>query len=134
LAVSPTLRYRFDPLGLFPPSLTLKSRYGTAVEHHSLYQYQFANAQNILTGFVQTETPYEVLCTPIIPFPCADCFFLQVLPAEPGCQTQPLSQQCDSKRSRLQLLCLWELRRPRHAYRERHQHADLRRRLLQLLQ
>ncbi|KAL1962166.1 hypothetical protein VTN77DRAFT_512 [Rasamsonia byssochlamydoides] len=32
--------------------------YGTAVEHHSLYQYQFANAQNVVAGFIQTETPY----------------------------------------------------------------------------
>jgi len=31
---------------------------GTAVEHHTLYQYQFANTQNIYAGFVQTETPY----------------------------------------------------------------------------
>ena len=32
--------------------------YGTAVEHHSLYQYQFANTHYIVAGFVQTETPY----------------------------------------------------------------------------
>ncbi|KAF4624064.1 hypothetical protein G7Y89_g14110 [Cudoniella acicularis] len=31
---------------------------GTAVEHHTLYQYQFANTQNIYMGFIQTETPY----------------------------------------------------------------------------
>lgn len=31
------------------------------MEHHSLYQYQIANAQNIFAGFIQTETPYEVL-------------------------------------------------------------------------
>ena len=32
-------------------------RYGTAVEHHALYQYQFANTQNIYMGQIQTETP-----------------------------------------------------------------------------
>lgn len=31
---------------------------GTAVEHHTLYQFQFANTQNIFAGFIQTETPY----------------------------------------------------------------------------
>jgi glucan 1,3-beta-glucosidase len=31
---------------------------GTAVEHHSLYQYQFANTKNIFAGQIQTETPY----------------------------------------------------------------------------
>ncbi|KAL9616659.1 MAG: hypothetical protein Q9160_008482 [Pyrenula sp. 1 TL-2023] len=32
--------------------------YGTAVEHHALYQYQFANTNTIMVGFAQTETPY----------------------------------------------------------------------------
>ncbi|KAH8703204.1 putative exo-beta-1,3-glucanase [Talaromyces proteolyticus] len=32
--------------------------YGTAVEHHSLYQYQFSGASNVVAGFIQTETPY----------------------------------------------------------------------------
>ncbi|MCJ1354548.1 MAG: hypothetical protein MMC33_004537 [Icmadophila ericetorum] len=32
--------------------------WGTAVEHHTLYQYQFANTQNIFGGQMQTETPY----------------------------------------------------------------------------
>ncbi|KAF7887027.1 uncharacterized protein EAF02_003674 [Botrytis sinoallii] len=31
---------------------------GTAVEHHALYQYQFANTQNVFMGYIQTETPY----------------------------------------------------------------------------
>ncbi|KAK4561740.1 hypothetical protein LTR86_004419 [Recurvomyces mirabilis] len=31
---------------------------GTAVEHHTLYQYQFANTQNLFAGVIQTETPY----------------------------------------------------------------------------
>lgn len=30
----------------------------SGVEHHALYQYQFANAKNIFAGFIQTETPY----------------------------------------------------------------------------
>ncbi|KAJ5292368.1 Endochitinase B1 [Penicillium atrosanguineum] len=32
--------------------------YGTAVEHHQLYQYQFSGANNVVAGFIQTETPY----------------------------------------------------------------------------
>jgi len=36
----------------------LTSRYGTAVEHHSLYQYQLANTNSIYMGYIQTETPY----------------------------------------------------------------------------
>nr|POE99422.1 glucan 1,3-beta-glucosidase [Quercus suber] len=31
---------------------------GTAVEHHALYQYQFAGASNIFAGLIQTETAY----------------------------------------------------------------------------
>lgn len=31
---------------------------GTAVEHHSLYQYQFTNTTNIFMGLIQTETAY----------------------------------------------------------------------------
>ena len=31
---------------------------GTAVEHHTKYQYQFSNAANVFAGFIQTETPY----------------------------------------------------------------------------
>ena len=33
-------------------------RVGTGVEHHTLYQYQLVNTQNIYMGFIQTETPY----------------------------------------------------------------------------
>jgi glucan 1,3-beta-glucosidase len=32
--------------------------YASGVEHHSIYQYQFANAKDIFAGFIQTETPY----------------------------------------------------------------------------
>ncbi|KAH7139188.1 exo-beta 1,3 glucanase-like protein [Dendryphion nanum] len=32
--------------------------WASGVEHHALYQYQFANAKNIFAGFIQTETPY----------------------------------------------------------------------------
>lgn len=31
---------------------------GTAVEHHSLYQYQFVSTQNVFAGQIQTETAY----------------------------------------------------------------------------
>ncbi|CZR68353.1 related to beta-1,3 exoglucanase precursor [Phialocephala subalpina] len=32
--------------------------YGTAVEHHSLYQYSLANTGDLFMGFIQTETAY----------------------------------------------------------------------------
>ncbi|KAE9364334.1 glycoside hydrolase family 55 protein [Stipitochalara longipes BDJ] len=32
--------------------------YGTAVEHHALYQYQLSSTANIYMGEIQTETPY----------------------------------------------------------------------------
>jgi len=32
--------------------------YGTAVEHHQLYEYQFADTQNVVAGQIQTETAY----------------------------------------------------------------------------
>ncbi|RLL97356.1 hypothetical protein CFD26_102491 [Aspergillus turcosus] len=32
--------------------------YGTASEHHQLYNYQVTNAQNVFMGLIQTETPY----------------------------------------------------------------------------
>lgn len=32
--------------------------YGTAIEHHVMYEYQFSNAQNVFAGQIQTETAY----------------------------------------------------------------------------
>ncbi|KAF2828532.1 exo-beta 1,3 glucanase-like protein [Ophiobolus disseminans] len=32
--------------------------WGSGVEHHALYQYQFSNIQNVFAGYIQTETPY----------------------------------------------------------------------------
>ena len=32
--------------------------WASAVEHSTLYQYQFANTQNVYMGFIQSETPY----------------------------------------------------------------------------
>ena len=32
--------------------------YGTAVEHHTLYQYQLSNTVDTFLGFIQTESPY----------------------------------------------------------------------------
>jgi hypothetical protein len=44
--------------------------YGTAVEHHALYQYQLANTANIYMGEIQTETPYyQPNPNTAIPFP-----------------------------------------------------------------
>ena len=39
------------------------TRYATAVEHYSLYQYQFSGARNLVAGFVQTETPCVIIST-----------------------------------------------------------------------
>jgi hypothetical protein len=44
--------------------------YGTAVEHHALYQYQFANTKDVYMGEIQTETPYyQPNPNTTIPFP-----------------------------------------------------------------
>ncbi|EOA82737.1 exo-1 [Exserohilum turcicum] len=32
--------------------------WASGVEHHTMYQYQFNNANNIFAGYIQTETPY----------------------------------------------------------------------------
>ncbi|KAH7317231.1 pectate lyase superfamily protein-domain-containing protein [Rhexocercosporidium sp. MPI-PUGE-AT-0058] len=46
---------------------------GTSVEHHDLYQYQFANTKNIYAGQIQTETAYwqpvpkAGVATPVVP-------------------------------------------------------------------
>ena len=43
---------------------------GTAVEHHSLYQYQFVDTQDVFMGHIQTETAYYQPNPPTsIPFP-----------------------------------------------------------------
>jgi len=43
---------------------------GTAVEHHTKYQYQFAGANDVFAGFIQTETAYYQPNPPAgIPFP-----------------------------------------------------------------
>jgi len=44
--------------------------YGAAAEHHSLYQFQLANTQNVYMGQIQTETPYyQPNPDATIPFP-----------------------------------------------------------------
>ena len=43
---------------------------GTAVEHHTLYQYQFATTKNVFMGQIQTETAYYQPNPPAyLPFP-----------------------------------------------------------------
>jgi glucan 1,3-beta-glucosidase len=54
------------------------------VEHHSMYQYQFANTQNIYIGFAQTETPY------FQPHPLARFPF----PAWPQLRDPDFQQEC----------------------------------------
>ena len=44
--------------------------YGTAVEHHTLYQYQLVGASDIFMGQIQTESPYYQPNPPVpLPFP-----------------------------------------------------------------
>lgn len=46
---------------------------GTAVEHHTLYQYQFDNTKNIFAGQIQTETAYyQPKPNATYPFPALD--------------------------------------------------------------
>lgn len=43
--------------------------WGTASEHHQLYNYQVANAANVFMGLIQTETPYyQSNPTALVPF------------------------------------------------------------------
>ncbi|TVY25611.1 Glucan 1,3-beta-glucosidase [Lachnellula hyalina] len=42
---------------------------GTGVEHHSLYQYQFSNTENIFAAQLQTETPYYQPSASSMPYP-----------------------------------------------------------------
>jgi hypothetical protein len=48
----------FVARGLLIESVDASWYYGTAVEHATLYQYQFQEASQIVTTFIQTETPY----------------------------------------------------------------------------
>lgn len=43
--------------------------YGTAVEHHGLYQYQLSGSGNVFMGQIQTETPYYQPNPPATIFP-----------------------------------------------------------------
>jgi glucan 1,3-beta-glucosidase len=44
--------------------------YGTAVEHHVLYEYQLVGANNVFMGYIQTETAYYQPNPPVpAPFP-----------------------------------------------------------------
>lgn len=48
----------------------MKNSYGTSVEHHTLYQYQFVDTRNIFMGQIQTETAYfQPNPNATIPFP-----------------------------------------------------------------
>jgi glucan 1,3-beta-glucosidase len=48
---------------------------GTAAEHHTLYQYQFAETQDVFAGQIQTETAYYQPNPPaIVPFPAVPVY------------------------------------------------------------
>ena len=44
--------------GILIEATTATWLHGTAVEHNTLYQYNFRNAQNVFVGMQQSETPY----------------------------------------------------------------------------
>jgi len=48
----------FTGRGIFIESQGPVWLYGTAAEHNVMYQYQIANAQNVILGMIQIETPY----------------------------------------------------------------------------
>jgi glucan 1,3-beta-glucosidase len=49
---------------------------GTAVEHHTLYQYQFANTRDVFAGQIQTETAYYQPNPPAtVPFPAVAALY-----------------------------------------------------------
>ena len=57
--------------------------WGTAVEHHVLYEYQLNNAKNIFMGEIQTETAYyQPNPDATIPFPAEAAWSDPVFPAE----------------------------------------------------
>jgi glucan 1,3-beta-glucosidase len=50
--------------------VTNNTRYGTAVEHHVKYEYQFVDTRDIFMGQIQTETAYyQPNPDALIPFP-----------------------------------------------------------------
>ncbi|KAL2357866.1 exo-beta-1,3-glucanase-like protein [Cryomyces antarcticus] len=58
---------------------------GTAVEHHVLYEYQFANTKNVFAGQIQTETAYyQPNPNATIPFPAIASLNDPVFPAATG--------------------------------------------------
>jgi glucan 1,3-beta-glucosidase len=48
----------YNPRGILIESQGPMWMYGTAMEHHSLYQYNFYGAKNIFIGVMQTESAY----------------------------------------------------------------------------
>ena len=48
----------FSGCGILVESTAPTWLFGTASEHHVIYQYAFHNAQNLFAGLIQTETPY----------------------------------------------------------------------------
>lgn len=62
---------------------------GTSVEHHTLYQYQFANSRNVYMGHIQTETAYYQPNPPAsIPFPALSVYNDPVFPSSCLSSTQ----------------------------------------------
>lgn len=67
---------------------------GTAMEHHTLYQYNYYNARNVFSAFQQTETPYWQGYGSV---PAPDIWFPSLTPADPNfswCSGNSTDAQC----------------------------------------
>ncbi|CAN9447070.1 unnamed protein product [Alternaria alternata] len=66
--------------------------YGTAVEHHVLYEYQFVDTRNVFMGQIQTETAYyQPNPDALIPFPTVPALSDPVFTATPSNGTNSTS-------------------------------------------
>jgi hypothetical protein len=93
----------------FYRKLTQPISYGTAVEHHSLFQYQISNTHSIFAGFIQTETPYyqPIPDAKHSPYPSSTAL------NDPTFSNCPASGNCDawvfaSRTVRTSLFTVWD--------------------------
>ncbi|KAF1938191.1 beta-1,3-exoglucanase [Clathrospora elynae] len=89
--------------------------YGTAVEHHTLYQYQFLDTRNIFMGLIQTETAYYQPNPPAnIPFPAnpalSDPVFASSSSPSPPAPSSPVSANSTANTTAVNTKSGWGLR------------------------
>lgn len=85
---------------------------GTSVEHHTMYQYQFANSRNVYMGHIQTETAYYQPNPPAsIPFPNLPVYHDPVFPSSCLSNTQLVGVDTKLQQNGLNNICDgWALR------------------------